>query len=221
MHKTISISIAVLLVSGCTATTVHIDYNKIAKAFREFEISKPIFDPGSPLLRRRIVLLSGKLNFSTAQTICEQLIYLDDQSQTEPIKLAVNSSGGDGMAYMAIRNTIRSIEAPVDTINMSFCASSAIMLFESATGKRYALEGSIFMIHEGKGSPPYLVKMFNVHLEEILRSRCKLPEEWLPIGGREFILSAEDAMKYQVVDEVIIKMALQPGAPADVDGPRR
>ncbi len=208
MRKMTLMLVVLLLMSGCARRSLQIDYGKIAEAFRTFEISKPIFDPGNPLLKKRMVLLSGKLNFSTAQTMCEQLIYLDDQSPTHSIKLVINSTGGDGTAYMAIRNTIRSIKAPVDTINISLCGSSAILLFQSATGKRYALEGSSFIIHEPKGSPPEMVKMYREHQEEILRSRCRLPEDWIPIKGRQFVLTPEDALKYEFVDEVISGIAL-------------
>ncbi len=109
---------------------------------------------------------------------------------------------------MAIRNTIKSIDTPVNTINMGLCASSAFTLYQSATGKRYACEGSAFMIHEGKGEPQKLVQMYIKDQEELIRTRCNVPADWLPIGKREFIFSAEDALKYQVVDEIITKINL-------------
>ena len=192
--------------NGCMKANVNLD--SFAESLRSYEIGKSSFDPESPFLQRRTIFLSGGLNFSVAQTVSEQLLYLDSQPDDEPIKLLINSGGGDGTAYMAIRNTIKSIDTPVDTINVGLCASSAFTLYQSATGKRYVCEGSAFIIHEGKGEPQKLVQMFIKDQEELIRTRCNVPVDWLPIGEREFILSTEDALKYQVVDEIITKIKL-------------
>jgi len=191
--------------NGCMRGNFDVNLDSLAKSLRSYEIGKLPFDSENPFLERRAIFLNGKMNFSVAQTVNEQLLYLDMQPSNEPIKLLINSSGGDGMAYMAIRNTIKSIDTPVNTINVGFCASSAFMLHQSATGKRYACQGSAFMIHEGKGKPKKLVQMFNKDQEELIRTRCNLPADWLPMGKREFILSAKDALKYQIVDEIVTK----------------
>lgn len=201
------ISLSSLFLGGC-AQQVHVDFGRLAEQFRSFEIGKPRFDPDNPLLKKRLVLLSGKLTFSVAQTVCEQLVYLDEQSRTERITLLINSSGGDGTAYLAIAGMMKSVAAPVDTVNISFCASSAVTLFLSGTGKRYALQGSAFLIHDFRGAPPDLQKLYSRLGEDLLRSRCELPPDWLPLKEREFVLSAEQAKEYKLVDDVLAKMAL-------------
>ncbi len=204
--------VTVLLVLCCTflngCMKANVNLNSLAKSFRSYEIGKLPFDPENPFLQRRTIFLSGDINFSVAQTISEQLLYLDRQPGQEPIKLLINSGGGESTAYMAIRNTIKSIDTPIDTVNVGFCGSNAFALCQSATGKRYACEGSVFLIHEHKGKPQKLVQMYNKDLEELIRTRCNVPVDWLPIGKRELIFSAEDALKYQVVDEVITKINL-------------
>ena len=206
MRGILAILVLSCIVNGCATHTSQIDSEELAQALRSFEIGKPRFDPANPFLKKRVVLLSGELNFAVAQTICEQLVYLDDQPGKQPIKLLINSGGGDGTAYVMIRNTMKSLQAPVDTINLSLCASSAVMLFQSATGKRYALEASAFIIHEPKGSPAKLVKMYREEQEELLRTRCRLPTDWLPLKGRQFVLSGEEALEYEFADAVLAKI---------------
>jgi ATP-dependent Clp protease protease subunit len=184
----------------------NINLDSLAKSLRSYEIGKLPLDPENPFLQRRTIFLSGGINFSVAQTVSEQLLHLDSQPSFEPIKLLINSYGGDYTACMAIRNTMRSINTPVDTINTGFCASSAFILHQSATGKRYACKGSAFLIHEGKGKPQKLVQISINDQEELIRTRCNVPADWLPVGRRNFTFSAEDALKYKVVDEVITKI---------------
>lgn len=77
------------------------------------------------------------------------------------------------------------------------------LLIQSATGTRYAVENTAFIIHEPSGSPKDLTKMYKEYQEEIFRSRCELPQGWLPLGKEEYTFSAEEALEYKFVDEVI------------------
>ena len=211
MYRILFILIFCVSVSGCTQSRT-LDVGNLtedfAKELRGYEVGKPGFDPENPLLKKRIVLITGPLNFSVAHTVCEALAYLDEQSKTEPIKLLISSWGGDGMAYVTVANMVKSVGAPVDTINISFCGSAAVTLFLSATGNRYALEGSYFMIHDGSGKPPELVETFNKLQEDLFRSKCELPSDWLPLKDQEFLFSAKEAKEYKVVDEVLTKIDL-------------
>jgi ATP-dependent protease ClpP protease subunit len=98
---------------------------------------------------------------------------------------------------------IKSIESPVDTVNIGLCGSSAAMLIQSATGKRYAVKNTAFIIHNPKGKPEDLVKMYVKLQNELYKECCKLPEEWFPLEDKEYTFSAEEAKKYGFVDEVI------------------
>jgi ATP-dependent Clp protease, protease subunit len=166
----------------------------------------PTFDPDNPLLKERIVFVSGQINNSVANAACEKIAYLNEQSGTEPIKLVINSGGGDTTAYLAIANMMKSVSAPVDTINISFCGSAAADLFLSATGKRYALQDSVFLIHDCRGQSAKLVKIYSKLQEDLLRSKAQLPSKWLPLKNQEFVLTAKQAEEYKLVDQIIPKM---------------
>ncbi len=213
MYRILSILILCVSISGCAQTrTLDLNFGGVTKDFakqlRSYEVGKPKFDPDNPLLKKRIVFINGPLNFSVSQTICESLVYLDEQSKTEPIKLLISSRGGDGFAYVNIANMMKSITAPVDTINVSFCGSAAVWLFVSATGNRYAMEDSHFMIHAGTGSPAKIVKTYNKIHEDLFRSKCELPSDWFPLKDQEFLFSAKEAKEYKVVDQVLTKIDL-------------
>jgi len=209
MRGTVAVLLACCtLLAGCVRHTLFVDGSSLAKAVEESGLGVRQFAPDDPLLHRRVVFMQGPLSLSSAHTICQQLVYLDSRPAGRPIKLLINSGGGDGMAYWSIRNTIRGIETPVDTVNIGFCASAASLLFQSATGKRYAVERSIFGLHEPRGEPEEWVEVLCKHQEELLRSRCRLPEEWFPMRDRELTFSAEEALQYGFVDAVLQEIDL-------------
>jgi len=209
MRGTLAVLLACCtLLCGCFKHTVTVEVKSLDKVLQESGLVGQKFDPQDPLLRRRAVFVEGHLSLPSAHTLCQQLVYLDGLSAAEPIKLLINSGGGDCTAYMSIRAVMRGIEAPVETVNVGVCGSAAALLFQSATGKRYAVEGSTFMLHEPRGEPAELVKTVREHQEELLRSRCRLPEGWLPLGRRIFTFSAEEALEYEFVDAVLPKVVL-------------
>jgi ATP-dependent Clp protease protease subunit len=106
-----------------------------------------------------------------ADRLCTQLVYLDGQSKTETITLCINSGGGDGTAFLAIRNMINSISAPVDTVNMGFAGSNAANLFLSATGKRYCVKDSAFFIMTQRNAEG-TVKQYVTPSGNLLRTYC-------------------------------------------------
>lgn len=211
MRGTLAVLLACCtLVCGCFkhTGTIALEARSLEKILQDSGVGRQQFDPQDPLLQRRAVFVAGPLSLLSAHAICQQLVYLDGLSAEEPIKLLINSPGGDGAAYLSIRTVMTGIEAPVETVNVGFCGSAAALLFQSATGKRYAVEGSMFMLHEPKGDPDELAKTAREHQEELLRSRCRLPEEWLPLGKRTFTFSAEEALEYQFVDAVLPELNL-------------
>ena len=202
-------SMSLLTLAGCNIRFGYpINYEQLSEELSDYEIAKTAFDQNDPLLQKRVVLISGGFNRSMTKTICKQLIYLDEQSQTEPIMLLINSSGGDCTSYQSITGVIKSLDAPVDTVNIGTCASMGALLIQSATGTRYALKDTMFMIHEPSGRPKEFTQHYRKLQEEVLRTRCNFPESWLPIGDREHIFSAAEALEYQFVDEVIEAMDL-------------
>ena len=151
MRKITLLLVLCFFTHGCMEA--NIDLNSLAKSLRNYEIGKLPFDPDNPFLQRKTIFLCGGINLSVAQTVSEQLLYLDRQSGDEPIKLLINSGGGDCTAYLAIRNTIKSNDTPVNTSNVEHCGSSAFARQQSTTGKRCVCEVSAWIKHESKGGP--------------------------------------------------------------------
>lgn len=206
----IVVTAVLLILSGCSVRIGYpINYERLSEELSEHEIGQSSFDLNDPLLKKRMILISSGFNRSMAKTVCKQLIYLDTQSQTEPITLVINSNGGDCTTYQSITSVIKSIHAPVDTVNIGLCGSMGALLMQSATGKRYAVKDTAFIIHEPSGRPKDLTKMYKELQEDIFKSRCSLPEDWLPIGDEEYTFSADEALEYEFVDEVIDAIDLQ------------
>jgi ATP-dependent Clp protease protease subunit len=200
--------LAFLLCIGACGCRVAVsqNYGNLAERLYDYNVGRASFDANDPLLQRRIIFISSDFNRALAFTVCAQLAYLDEQSKTEPITLCINSDGGDGTAFLVIRNMIHSVSAPVDTVNMGLCCSIAVDLFLSATGKRYCVKDSAFIIHEPRGEPTDLVKGYIALQENLLRSKCDLPKDWLPIKSRQFVITDEDSKKYKICDEIIEKI---------------
>lgn len=198
--------VAAVLVTGCgLGVDIHVpvDYEKLADKISNFEVGKAAFDPDDPLLAKRMILMNGHLNIVNAGTICRQMVYLDEQSATEPVTLMINSEGGDGRAFQCIANMMKLIEAPVDTINVGLCGSAAATIFQSATGKRYAMKDSIFMIHAYSGEPKEMVKKLSDIQNELFARRSNLPEGWLPMTDKYHYFTAEEGLEYGFVDEIV------------------
>lgn len=195
---------------GLMKVTLNVNSGGFAGHLYDYNIGLAEFNPNDPLLERRIISVSGGFNRAMADRLCTQLVYLDGQSKTETITLCINSGGGDGTAFLAIRNMINSISAPVDTVNMGFAGSNAANLFLSATGKRYCVKDSAFFIHDPSGTPKELVKQYVTLQENLLRTKCELPADWLPIKSRQFVICDQDALKYKICDAIIEKIDLDP-----------
>ena len=179
---------------------------KVNMTFNSNTAAPKDFNPNDPLILRRIIFVNGCFNEAMARSVCTELVYLDSQSKTKPITMCINSGGGDLMAFLAIRNMINSISAPVDTVNMGFSGSAAVLLYLSATGKRYCIKDSSFGIHEPTGNPKEHRKHYVELQENLLRTKCELPEDWLPIKSRQFFVNDNDAKKYKICDEIIEKI---------------
>ncbi|MBM4104232.1 MAG: ATP-dependent Clp protease proteolytic subunit [Planctomycetes bacterium] len=207
MHRIFWTLVLCTAVCGCMANfSPH--YDDMAKQMYNYNIGRADFDANDPMLGRRIIFISSGFNSAMARMICTQLVYLDAQSKTEPITMCINSGGGDGTAFLAIRNMMQSISAPVDTVNVGMCGSIAVDLFLSATGKRYCVKDSAFIIHEPRGTPADLVKNYTMLQEDLFRSKCEFPKNWLPVKSRQFTITDEDAKKYKMCDEIIQKIKL-------------
>jgi ATP-dependent Clp protease protease subunit len=179
------------------------------------------YDIYSRLLKDRIIFVGGyggEIATDSANLIIAQLLYLDAEDPDKDINLYINSPGGMVTAGLAVYDTMRYVKSPITTICMGMAMSfGALLLAAGNKGKRYALPHSRIMIHQpliygGGISGP--VTDINIETQELLHTKDKLIDILARHTGqsedkvrqdteRNFYMSAEDAKKYGIVDEVI------------------
>jgi ATP-dependent Clp protease protease subunit len=173
------------------------------------------FDIYSRLLKERIVFLGTPIDDAVGNLIMAQLLHLESEDPDKDISLYINSPGGDITALFAIYDTMQYIKPDVSTIVMGQAASAAAVLLLAGTkGKRYALPHSRVLLHQPHGGAQGQAVDIEIQAREIIRYR-KLLDEIIAFHtgqplervskdtDRDFILTAEEAVEYGVVDEVI------------------
>jgi ATP-dependent Clp protease protease subunit len=145
-----------------------------------------------------------------ATLICQKLFVLESDDKVNRITLYINSGGGDDDAYLAIVNTIKNLKKPVDTVNQSYCMSAAMGVYQAATGKRLAYKNSVFLLHAFKSKSrssnsdtTKILHMVNDAYTKIIRAKSDLPADWFPISDVNKIFTADEALRYKFVDEII------------------
>ena len=180
------------------------------------------FDIYSRLLKERIVFLGTPIDDNVGNLIMAQLLHLESEDPEKDINLYINSPGGDTPALFAIYDTMQYVRPDVSTICMGQAASAAAVLLLAGTkGKRYALPNSRVLLHQPYGGVEGQAVDIEIQAKEITRYR-KLLEELIaehtgqPLEkvakdtDRDFILTAEGAVEYGVVDEVITSRKITP-----------
>lgn len=175
-----------------------------------------VYDIWSRLLMERIIFLGSPINDQVANLIIAQLLYLDAESREKDIYMYINSPGGSITAGLAIYDTMQYVGADLVTICIGQCASMATVLLSSgAKGKRFALPTSRIMLHQPWGGVEGTAQDIEIHAKEILRLK-KIVNEILskhtgqPISKieldtqRDFFMSAEEALKYGIIDKIIL-----------------
>jgi ATP-dependent Clp protease protease subunit len=180
------------------------------------------FDIYSRLLKERIVFLGTPIDDAVGNLIMAQLLHLESDDPEKDINLYINSPGGDITALFAIYDTMQYIKPDVSTIVMGQAASAAAVLLLAGTrGKRYALPHSRVLLHQPHGGAQGQAVDIEIQAKEILRYRRLLDELIAKHTGqsidkvskdtdRDYILTAEEAVAYGVVDEVISSRKIQP-----------
>jgi ATP-dependent Clp protease, protease subunit len=173
------------------------------------------FDIYSRLLKERIVFLGTPIDDTVGNLIMAQLLHLESEDPDKDISLYINSPGGDITALFAIYDTMQYVKPAVSTIVMGQAASAAaVLLLAGAPGKRYALPHSRVMLHQPHGGAEGQSVDIEIQAKEITRYRVLLEhlvsehtgqplERVTKDTDRDFILTAEQAVAYGVVDEVI------------------
>ena len=175
------------------------------------------YDIYSRLLKDRIILLSGPIDDTVANSIVAQLLFLESEDPDKDIHLYINSPGGVVTAGMAIYDTMQYIKPDVSTLCVGSAASmGSLLLTAGAPGKRYALPHSRIMIHQPLGGVQGQASEIEIHAREILRLREELngvlahhtgqPIEVIAQDtDRDNFMSAEDAKRYGLIDEVLTR----------------
>ena len=177
------------------------------------------YDIFSRLLNDRIIMLSDEVNDATASLVVAQLLYLEGQDPDKDIHLYINSPGGSISAGMAIYDTMQFIKCDVSTICIGMAASmGSFLLAAGAKGKRLALPNSEIMIHQPLGGAKGQASDIKIQAEHILFIRNRMNTLLAEMTGqptevierdtdRDNWMTAEDAVRYGIVDKVIEKRA--------------
>jgi ATP-dependent Clp protease, protease subunit len=173
------------------------------------------YDLYSRLLRERIIFLGTPINDTVANLVCAQLLFLESEEADKDIHLYINSPGGDITALFAIYDTMQFIEADLSTFCFGQAASAAAVLLGAGTkGKRFALPHARILLHQPFGGVEGQASDIELQAKEILRMRDLLNgmlahdtgqtvERVSKDTDRDFIMTAEEAVAYGLIDEVI------------------
>jgi len=163
-------------------------------------------DFSDPVLNRRQILLFGRINQRVAEATIQKLFYLDGKNH-DPIDLYIESPGDTAQESLEIEHVFRILKSPVNTWTLTGCNSGGALLLASGTGKRRTFRGAVIMLHGltwNGNPPPEYSKPIQDDYMQLWRKRARLPDSWLPFPFGVFhILSAEQALEYGIVDEVI------------------
>jgi ATP-dependent Clp protease, protease subunit len=173
------------------------------------------FDIYSRLLKERIVFLGTPIDDQVGNLIMAQLLHLESEDPDKDISLYINSPGGVITSLFAIYDTMQFIKPDVSTIVMGQAASAAaVLLLAGAKGKRFALPHSRVLLHQPHGGAEGQAVDIEIQAREIVRSRELLDrlisehtgqslEKVTKDTDRDYILTAEEAKTYGVVDDII------------------
>ncbi|HET9724323.1 MAG TPA: ATP-dependent Clp protease proteolytic subunit [Actinomycetota bacterium] len=177
------------------------------------------FDIYSRLLKDRIIFLGAPIDDAVGNLIMAQLLHLESEDPEKDVNLYINSPGGDVTALFAIYDTMQYVRPDVSTIVMGQAASAAaVLLLAGKKGKRFALPHSRILLHQPHGGAEGQAVDIEIQAKEMTRNR-KLLERLIaehtgqPLEtvsrdtDRDFILTAEAAVEYGVVDEIITDRA--------------
>ena len=184
------------------------------------------YDLYSRLLKEHIIFLGTPIDDTIANLICAQLLHLESENADRDINIYINSPGGDITALFAIYDTMSFVKPDISTICFGQAASAAAVLLAAGTkGKRLALPHARVLLHQPWGQAGGQATDVELAAKEILRMRIQLDELLSFHTGqdaakvhtdteRDFVLSADEAREYGIIDEVITARSL-----ADKTGP--
>ncbi len=173
------------------------------------------YDIFSLLLKERIIILGTPINDQIANLTVAQLLWLASEDSSKPIRMYINSPGGQVYAGMAIYDTMQQVECPVSTVAVGFTASFGTILLAAGTkGMRYALPNATIHLHQPLGGARGQASDIAIQAQEILRLRTDLNrilsvqtgqtiERIQKDTDRDLYMTAAQARDYGLVDEVL------------------
>ena len=173
------------------------------------------YDLYSRLLKEYIIFLGTPIDDAIANLISAQLLFLEAENPDKDINIYINSPGGEISALFAIYDTMKYVKNDISTFCYGQAASAAaVLLAGGTTGKRYALPHARILIHQPYGGAAGQAADIEIQAKEILRMRDLLNKVLAHDTGqsidrirndtdRDFIMSAEEAQQYGIIDEVL------------------
>ncbi|MDX9888025.1 MAG: ATP-dependent Clp endopeptidase proteolytic subunit ClpP [Anaerovoracaceae bacterium] len=175
------------------------------------------YDIYSRLLKDRIIFIGEEIDEHIASLVVAQLLFLEAEDPDKDVSIYINSPGGSVTAGMAIYDTMQYIKPDVSTICVGMAASMGAFLLSAGTkGKRMALPNAEMMIHQPLGGISGQAEDIRIHADHIIKTRSKLNRILSEATGqklevvekdtdRDNFMTAEEAMKYGLIDKVITK----------------
>jgi len=179
------------------------------------------FDIYSRLLKERIIFIGTQIDDDIANLIIAQLLFLQSEDASKDINVYINSPGGVVTAGLAIYDTMQYIKSPVSTICIGQAASmGALLLCAGTKGKRFALPNARILIHQPLGGAQGQATDIEIQTQELLRMKKLLAQILVKHTGqtaakiekdtdRDFYMSAQEAVSYGLIDEVINKLQVK------------
>ncbi|MCL4448695.1 MAG: ATP-dependent Clp protease proteolytic subunit [Actinobacteria bacterium] len=173
------------------------------------------YDLYSMLLKERIIFLGTPIDDAVANLVCAQMLFLEHEALDKDIHLYINSPGGEITALFAIYDTMKFIKPDTSTFCIGQAASAAaVLLAAGASGKRFALPHARILLHQPWGGASGQASDIELQAKEILRMRDLLNqmlaqdtsqsiEKIQHDTDRDFVMTADDAKNYGIIDEVI------------------
>ena len=191
------------------------DNNLVPMVVEQTSRGERAYDIYSLLLKQRIIFLTGPVYDQVGSLICAQLLYLESDNPSKDISFYINSPGGVVSSGLAIYDTMEYIRSPVSTVCIGMAASmGSLLLAAGAKGKRYSLPNARIMVHQPSGGAQGQATDIEIQAREILTLRKRLNEIYVHHTGqsieaierkleRDSYLSADEAMEFGLVDEVV------------------
>lgn len=182
------------------------------------------YDIFSRLLKERIIFVSGAVDDTAAAIVTAQLLFLESENPKREISMYINSPGGYVTAGLAIYDTMQYVRSPISTVCMGLAASmGSLLLTAGEKGMRICLPNARVMVHQPSGGYRGPASDIERHAEDIIATKRRLNEIYVKHTGqpyetiertldRDFFLTAEEALKFGLIDRVYEKREIPEGA---------